>query len=113
MGTRTPRGRRRAPRSGLALRWLAVGGICLVALLYYRPVRSYVETRATVERRSVEVRSLETQRRKLERRLAESAGEVALTREARKLGLVRPGERLFIVKGIRQWRGRLSSSTKR
>jgi hypothetical protein len=28
----------------------------------------------------------------------------ALEREARRIGLVRPGQRLFIVKGIKAWR---------
>ena len=83
-----------------------MGGIALVALLYYRPVRTYVETRDAVARRTTEVRVLEAQRRQLERRLAESGSDAALVREARKLGLVRPGERLFIVKGIEQWRAR-------
>ncbi len=82
------------------MRWVALAGICVVALLYYRPVRSYLETRATLERRSGEVRRLETERRRLERRLADAGTDAALIREARKLGLVRPGERLFIVKGI-------------
>ena len=32
---------RRPSRSSLALRWLAVGALVLVGLLYYRPVRTY------------------------------------------------------------------------
>lgn len=66
-----------------------------------------------MHQRTAEVRLLEAEQRKLERRVSESAGPAALTREARKLGLVRPGERLFIVKGISQWRARLSRPQKR
>ena len=38
------------------------------------------------------------------RRLEEADTPEALARRARKLGLVRTGEQLFIVKGIEEWR---------
>ena len=44
----------------------------------------------------------------LARRLTSSTQPEALARRARQLGLVRPGERLFIVKGIDAWRARES-----
>ncbi|MFN2469479.1 MAG: septum formation initiator family protein [Gaiellaceae bacterium] len=75
-----------------------------VAFLYYRPLTSYVETRAELDRRAAEVRSLRVERRKLMSRLDAGSSERALGREARRLGLVRPGERLFVVKGVEQWR---------
>ena len=96
--------KRRPPRSTLLLRWLAVAAVGLMALLYYRPLRSYVDTRNTLSERITEVRSLRAQKGELERRLAESKSPAALTREARRLGFVKPGERLFIVKGIEAWR---------
>jgi hypothetical protein len=40
----------------------------------------------------------------LARRVAESDTPEALARRARRLGLVKPGERLFIIKGIDEWR---------
>ena len=42
----------------------------------------------------------------LERRLSLTDKTDFVEREARRLGLVRPGERLFIVKGIEQWKER-------
>jgi hypothetical protein len=39
----------------------------------------------------------------LQHQLADASTPEALQREARRLGLVRPGERLFIVKGISSW----------
>ncbi len=75
-----------------------------MALLYYRPLRSYVDTRSTLSERAAEVRSLRAKKEALERRLEQSKSPAALTREARRLGLVKPGERLFIVKGIEAWR---------
>jgi len=86
------------------MRWLALGTLAVVALLYYRPLKSYVETRSALESRAAEVRSLRTERDALARRLADSDTPEALARRARRLGLVKPGERLFIVKGIDEWR---------
>jgi hypothetical protein len=43
---------------------------------------------------------------RLQRRIALANTGPELIREARLLGLVRPGERLFIVRGIAAWRHR-------
>lgn len=95
------RTRRRRPP---LLRWLAVATILVVGLLYYRPLKSYVETRSALEARAAEVRELRAERDQLARKVAESDTPEALARRARRLGLVKPGERLFIVKGIDEWR---------
>jgi cell division protein FtsB len=88
-------------------RWLGIGALCLVGLLYYRPLHTYVDTRHTLIERSAQVKSLRDERQRLQHKLADSASDSALVREARRLGLVKPGERLFIVKGIEAWkRGR-------
>ena len=85
-------------------RLLAVAALCLVAFLYYRPLRAYVDAKRTMQARSAEVRALEAQKKSLERRLARVGTRDALVRQARQLSLVKPGERLFIVKGIPAWR---------
>jgi cell division protein FtsB len=92
------------------LRWLALGTLAVVALLYYRPVKSYLETRSSLEHSQVEVRELRARRDELARRLADTDTPEALARRARKLGLVRPGEQLFIIKGIPEWRKRARAS---
>src|ERR671939_64171 len=94
------RSRRRPRRSVLVRRWLGVGALLLIALLYYRPLHTYVATRHALADRASEVRRLRSERQTLEHRLAQSTTEAALVQAARRLGLVRPGERLFIVKGI-------------
>ena len=99
---RTPRGSRRRPRK--LVRWLALGAICLLALLYYRPVKAYVETRHTLAARKAEVAALAARKQALEARLRLNESGATLARAARRLGLVKPGERLFIVKGIPEWR---------
>ena len=99
-----PRKRRRRPRRAvLVRRWLGVGALLLIALLYYRPLHTYLGTRQTLAARAIEVRGLLKERRRLERRLAASANDAALVRAAHRLGLVQRGERLFIVKGIEAW----------
>ena len=102
MAKKSPR--RRASRSTIALRWLGFAAIVLIGFLYYKPVRTYLETREQLARRAADVRALEVERDGLKRRLADSASAAALTREARRLGYVRPGEQLYIVKGIPAWR---------
>jgi cell division protein FtsB len=102
--------RRRPARSTLALRWAAVGALALVGLLYYRPLRAYLHTRGTLNARHAEVRGLQAQKSSLERRLNVSTSLAALEREARRLGYVKPGEHLYIVKGIGAWRKQLKAS---
>jgi hypothetical protein len=77
-----------------------------IAFLYYRPLRAYLDTRHALSGRHAEVQKLRAQKRGLERRLAASASSARLELEARRLALVKPGERLFIVKGIAAWERR-------
>ena len=98
------RTKKRIPRGRYLLRWLAVAVVAFIAFLYSQPLRSYVSTKDTLAQRTAEVEQLRTQKVRLERRLAEMDTPQAVTREARRLGYVKPGERLFIVKGIGAWR---------
>jgi predicted signal transduction protein with EAL and GGDEF domain len=95
---------RRPARSVVVRRWLAVGALLLVALLYYRPLKAYVASRSELGQRSQIVHRLEAEKVLLDKRLGSSTSVATLAREARALGYVRRGEHLFIVKGINQWR---------
>lgn len=95
---------RRPPRGRLVLRWLALGVTVLVGLLYVGPLKTYVETRAELEERRADVEALRREHERLERRVSASTSPEALLVEARRLGFVKEGERLFIVKGIQEWR---------
>ena len=101
---RATKKRGRPQRSTILLRWCLVGTAALVAFLYYRPLATYFETRAALDERAAEVQSLRRERARLQARLVDSTTTRALSREARRLGLVKPGETLFIVKGIDEWR---------
>jgi cell division protein FtsB len=74
-----------------------------MAFLYYRPLASYVETRNELGNRRGQVVVLRAEKVRLERRLARTTSDAALAREARRIGFVKPGEQLFIVKGIGAW----------
>lgn len=84
--------------------------LVLAALLYYRPLKAYVEARQELSQRNAAVEQLRAEKQQLERRLGASTSLGTLAREARALGYVRPGERLFIVKGIDEWRQRTRRS---
>ena len=85
-------------------RLLAFGGLALLGLLYWKPVHTYLHTKRQLQTRQLEVQSLATERRKLVQQIAAVGSGSTLVREARQLGLVKPGERLFIVRGIDAWR---------
>ena len=85
-------------------RLLALGGLVLVAFLYWKPIHSYLHTKQTLDQRRAEVQALRAEQTRLQKRIAQVGTKQQLVREARRLGLVKPGERLFIVKGIPAWR---------
>ena len=103
-GKRATKRRVQVRRSAVLLRWCVLGAAAFVGFLYFQPVSSYFETRASLDQRAAEVQRLREERSRLQARLADSTTVAALSREARRMSLVRPGERLFIVKGVQQWR---------
>ena len=96
--------KRRPQRTTALLRWCILGVLLFVAFLYYQPLSSYLHTRSALKDRAAEVERLRIERTRLQQRLADSETTTALAREARRLRLVRPGERIFIVKGVEEWR---------
>jgi len=109
-GARAKGGRRARPARRavvrtrrLRLAWIA-GLLAISVYLYYRPLASYFETRADLAEARTEVETLRESKDRLEQRLAFSTSAEATRREARRIGYVRAGEQLFIVKGIPAWR---------
>jgi cell division protein FtsB len=83
---------------------LPVAVLTVMAFLYYRPISGYLHTRSELGDRRAQVAALHAEKARLERRLARTMSDAALAREARRIGYVKPGERLFIIKGIGAWR---------
>ena len=96
-------GRSRTTRRRLRLLWV-VAIVATTVYLYYRPISSYLETRRDLAASRAEVESLRRARQELRLRLVNSTSIEATEREARRLGYVKPGEQLFVVKGIPAWR---------
>ena len=84
-------------------RWVAVLLIGMIGYAYYHPLRSWFETRSQLHSRTDEVAQLATLKRELQQRVRASESLDNVARQARQLGYVRPGEHLFIVKGIKVW----------
>jgi cell division protein FtsB len=105
--------RSRVHRRRLRLLWVvAILGVAVY--LYYRPLASYLETRNDLAATRAEVETLRIARAQLELRLVNSTSLEATEREARRIGYVKPGEQLFVVKGIPAWRqARVASSNRR
>jgi hypothetical protein len=78
--------------------------VCAIAIAYVQPIRAYMDARTDVAERRAEKRALLRRQAALEHRLELAGGEAFVEREARRLGLVRPGERLFVVKGVERWK---------
>jgi cell division protein FtsB len=104
---------RRSRRSPLIVRGLIVLAVGLVLFLYYRPVKSYLDTSQELSERQAEVRQLRAEQRALQRKLALTATKEELQREARRIGYVQPGERLYIVKNVDAWRARQEAAAAR
>ena len=104
-----PRRRPRPVPSGRragTIRWDRVGRImvfvvfALVAALYVHPLFSIWSTRGEAAQRRAEVVRLQAQHDRLTRRVKALQSPSALEREARRLGMVRPGERAYVIENL-------------
>jgi Septum formation initiator len=94
---------RRPPATTLARRWGVIALIALIGYAYYHPLRSWFATRNELQMQRTVVAQLAGQKRELQQRVQATTSLDSLAREARRLGYIRPGEHLFIVKGIQAW----------
>src|SRR5260221_4222593 len=78
--------RRRPARSIVLRRWLAVGALVLRALLYYRPMKAYMDARSELGHRSHVVHTLQAGKSRLHHPLGSSPSPPRLSRDARPLG---------------------------
>jgi cell division protein FtsB len=96
----------RPVRAG-AIRWDRVGKLvvrCMVvfvALLYVHPLLSIWSTRERARQHRVEVVRLSAEQQRLHDRIAALRGDKALEHEARRLGMVRRGERAYVITNLK------------
>jgi hypothetical protein len=98
------RARLRLPVRLRLTRLIGLAVICAVAFAYVQPIRAYMEAKDEVVKRRAERSSLMRQQARLRHRLELAETETFIEREARRIGLVRPGEQLYIVKGVQKWK---------
>jgi cell division protein FtsB len=79
-------------------RWALICVFLFVVYLYIGPARSWVTTYAEAKRQRADVSTLKARNAKLkaEKRRLERAGAVEV--QARELGMVKAGEKLYVVK---------------
>lgn len=112
--TAARRGARRAPRppatalgaAAMRVRWDRVGRVALllllggVLLLYVGPLCSLYSTWRDSRAKQAQLHALEREHQALVHRAAVLRDPRTLATEARRLGLVRPGERPYVVLGL-------------
>jgi cell division protein FtsB len=74
--------------------------LVLVLYLYVGPTRTWISTYQEAARKRAEVAELKERNEQLRARRAELKRPSALEREARRLGMVRAGEKAYVVKGL-------------
>ena len=102
---RRPAPRRRASHAlaSSGIRWDRLGRVALLALLgvilllYISPAKHWVEQSRTASAQSEELRGLEAENAKLKQRASALRNPDTLEQEARKLGMVRNGERAYVI----------------
>jgi cell division protein FtsB len=95
---------RRPPAAGIRWDRISRYGLLIVFVgllfLYVNPLRSYVSTMQESNKRQGEVARLEAEHQRLEARMNDLKRPDVVEAEARRLGMVRPGERAFVVRGL-------------
>ena len=78
-------------------RWALIAVLGFVVYLYIGPAASWVSAYREAERKRDEVAALKQENRQLRERRQELRDPAALEREARELGMVKAGERSYVV----------------
>lgn len=97
---------RRIEHAAHTVRWDRVGRVALllvllgVVFLYVKPTLTWIGTWRESKAKQAEVTQLEQRNRELKARRAQLRSPGTVEREARRLGMVRPGERPYVVEGL-------------
>ena len=81
-------------------RWALLGVLGLVLYLYIGPATTWVSTWKEARAKRAEVAELRTQNERLRERRDALKRRSSLEREARRLGMGKAGERMYVVEGL-------------
>jgi cell division protein FtsB len=94
------------------IRWDRIGRVTLlvvllgVLLLYVGPARSYLSTYHQAQRERAQVAALERENHQLRAKRRALDSPLTVARAARRLGMVKAGERPYVVQGLPSAHGR-------
>jgi cell division protein FtsB len=97
---------RRIEHAAHTVRWDRVGRVALLLVLvgvlglYVKPTLTWIGTWRESHAKQAQVQALEKRNRELKARRAQLSSPGTVEREARRLGMVRPGERPYVVEGL-------------
>ena len=81
-------------------RWALLAVFAFVLYLYIGPARTWVTTYGEAKRKREEVAQARAQNERLKQRKAELQAQGAVELEARRLGMVKAGEKEYVVRGL-------------
>ena len=81
-------------------RWALICVFAFVLYLYIGPARTWLATYAEAKRKREDVAALKAERAQLRARKRQLERAGAVEREARKLGMVKAGEKRYVVQGL-------------
>ena len=81
-------------------RWALIGVFAFVLYLYIGPAANWVTTYHQAKQKRAEVAALHAENRKLRAQEHELRQPSALEREARSLGMVKAGEKAYVIEGL-------------
>jgi cell division protein FtsB len=94
------------PRRRTSIRWdrlsrvALLGTLVVILLLYLSPAKQWWQQSRTAAAQQEELERLGEENRKLKSRVRALRSPGALEQEARRLGMVRQGERAYVIKGL-------------
>lgn len=74
--------------------------LAVVVMLYVAPLQHWFQQKQTASEHAAEVQRLEAEHDRLSRRAKELTTPDAIEREARRLGMVKQGERAYVVENL-------------
>jgi cell division protein FtsB len=81
-------------------RWALIVVLAFVVYLYIGPAASWVSTYNDAKRKRQDVAALKAENQRLRERRKELRDPASLEREARRLGMVKAGEKSYVIEGL-------------
>ena len=81
-------------------RWALIAVFAFVIYLYIGPAATWVSTYREAKKRRAEVAALKTENQRLRDRRRDLRDPASLEREARRLGMVKAGEKSYVIEGL-------------